>query len=148
MADKRVLGCELARVQSLCALIDERARDLGFAVELGEREARALEGADRLAGVAPIAVSSGRHDRHGLDRGGNRQLNRALHIIALTCGRPGPATREYLARKEAEGKSRMEAMRCLKRHVARHYHQLLLRPPAIRHNSPVIRGTAPMRCLT
>jgi transposase len=82
----------------------------------------------RIAGVAPIPVSSGRHDRHRLDRGGNRQLNRALHVIAITRGRIDPATRAYLQRKEAEGKSRIEAMRCLKRHLARHYHRLLLQP--------------------
>jgi transposase len=54
----------------------------------------------RVAGVAPIPVSSGRHDRHRLDRGGNRQLNRALHVIAITRGRIDPTTRAYLhARK-------------------------------------------------
>jgi transposase len=79
----------------------------------------------RMAGVAPIPVSSGRTDRHRLDRGGNRQLNRALHIIAITRGRIDPATRVYLKRKEAEGKTRMEAMRCLKRHLARRYYRLL-----------------------
>jgi transposase len=79
----------------------------------------------RVAGVAPIPLSSGRHDRHRLDRGGNRQLNRALHIIAITRGRIDPETRAYLARKEAEGKSRIEAMRCLKRHLARRYFRLL-----------------------
>jgi transposase len=76
----------------------------------------------RLAGVAPIPVSSGRTDRHRLDRGGNRQLNRALHVIAITRGRLDPETRAYLQRKEPEGKTRIEAMRCLKRHLARHYH--------------------------
>lgn len=79
----------------------------------------------RMAGVAPIPFSSGRQDRHRLDRGGNRQLNRALHIIAITRGRLDPATRAYLQRKEAEGKTRMEAMRCLKRHLARRYYRLL-----------------------
>jgi transposase len=79
----------------------------------------------RIAGVAPIPVSSGRHDRYRLDRGGNRQLNRALHVIAITRGRIDPGTRAYLARKEAEGKSRIEAMRCLKRHLARRYHRVL-----------------------
>jgi transposase len=101
-----------------------------------------------MAGVAPIPVSSGRKDRHRLDRGGNRQINRALHVIAITRGRRDPATREYLQRKEAEGKSRIEALRCLKRLLARRYHRLLLRPPATRHSSPVACGTAPMRCLT
>jgi transposase len=84
----------------------------------------------RMAGVAPIPASSGRHDRHRLHRGGNRQLNRALHVIAITRGRLDPATRAYLQRKEAEGKTRMEAMRCLKRHLARRYHHLLSKPPA------------------
>jgi transposase len=79
----------------------------------------------RMAGVAPIPVSSGRHDRHRLDRGGNRQINRALHVIAITRGRLDPASRAYLQRKEAEGKTRMEAMRCLKRHLARRYYRLL-----------------------
>jgi transposase len=84
----------------------------------------------RIAGVAPISVSSGRHDRHRLDRGGNRQLNRALHVIAITRGRLDPDTRAYLARKEAEGKSRIEAMRCLKRHLARTYYRLLSERPS------------------
>jgi len=86
----------------------------------------------RIAGVAPIPVSSGRRDRYRLDRGGNRQLNRALHIIAVTRGQRDPASRAYLQRKEAEGKSRMEALRCLKRQLARHFHRLLLchEPPS------------------
>lgn len=79
----------------------------------------------RLAGVAPIPASSGRRDRHRLDRGGNRQLNCALHRIAVTQGRVHPPAREFLARKQAEGKSRMEALRCLKRHLARRVWQLL-----------------------
>jgi transposase len=83
----------------------------------------------RVAGVAPIPVSSGRHGRHRPDRGGNRQLNRALHVIAITRGRIDPQTRAYLARKEAEGKSRIEAMRCLKRHLARTYYRLLSERP-------------------
>jgi transposase len=67
------------------------------------------------------------------DRGGNRQINRALHVIAITRGRLDPETHAYLKRKEAEGKTRMEAMRCLKRHLARRYHRLLLRPPVAPH---------------
>jgi transposase len=73
----------------------------------------------RMVGVAPTPASSGRRDRHRLHRGGNRQLNRALHIIAITRGRIDPATRAYLQRKEAEGKSQTEAMRCPKRHLTR-----------------------------
>ena len=73
----------------------------------------------RLAGVAPIPASSGRTDRHRLDRGGNRQLNCALHRIAVTQGRVDADARAFLAKKAAEGKGRMEALRCLKRHLAR-----------------------------
>ena len=73
----------------------------------------------RHAGVAPLDASSGKHQRHRLDRGGNRQLNCALHRIAVTQGRVHPAARAYLERKQAEGKSRREALRCLKRQLAR-----------------------------
>jgi transposase len=83
----------------------------------------------RHAGVAPIPVSSGRRDRHRLHRGGDRQLNRALHVIAITRARIDPQTRAYLERKRAEGKTNREALRCLKRHLARHVHRLLSMPP-------------------
>lgn len=82
----------------------------------------------RLAGVAPIPASSGKRVRHRLDRGGNRQLNCALHRIAVAQGRAHPAARQFLARKEAEGRSRMEALRCLKRHLARRVFKLLTDP--------------------
>ena len=64
----------------------------------------------RLAGVAQIPASSGKRIRHRLDRGGNRQLNCALHRIAVTQGRVHQPARDYLARKQAEGKSRIEAI--------------------------------------
>jgi transposase len=79
----------------------------------------------RTAGVAPLPASSGRTDRHRLDRGGNRQLNCAFHRWAVNAGRSDPETAAYLARKQAEGKSRMEALRCLKRHLARRAWRLL-----------------------
>jgi transposase len=84
----------------------------------------------RQAGVAPIPVSSGRNDRHRLHRGGDRQLKRALHVIAITRARIDPQTRAYLERKRAEGKSNREALRCLQRHLARRVHHLLSMPPA------------------
>lgn len=80
----------------------------------------------RLAGVAPIPASSGARVRHRLDRGGNRQLNCALHRIAVCQGRTHPPAREFLERKQAEGKSRREALRCLKRHLARRVWKLLV----------------------
>lgn len=73
----------------------------------------------RHGGVAPLQASSGRTQRHRLDRGGNRQLNCALHRIAITQSRVHPPARDYVARKKAEGKSNREAIRCLKRQLAR-----------------------------
>lgn len=118
--------------REIAALVRERAPELlevpGCAALTAARivgETAGIErlGSDaklaRLAGVAPIPASSGRRDRHRLDRGGNRRLNCALHRIAVTQGRVHPPARDYLARKQAEGKSRMEALRCLKRQLAR-----------------------------
>jgi transposase len=79
----------------------------------------------RHAGVAPLEASSGKHQRHRLDRGGNRQLNCALHRIAVTQGRVHPRARAYLERKQSEGKSRREAIRCLKRQLVRIVHTTL-----------------------
>jgi transposase len=73
----------------------------------------------------PIPVSSGKTDRHRLDRGGNRQINAAIHRIAITRARCHPETRDYIARKQLEGKSTREAIRCLKRHLARRIWHLL-----------------------
>jgi transposase len=82
----------------------------------------------RAAGLAPIPVSSGKTNRHRLDRGGNRQINAAVHRIAVTRARCHPETRDYIARKRAEGKTSREAIRCLKRHLARRIWHLL-QPP-------------------
>jgi transposase len=104
----------------------------------------------RHAGVAPIPVSSGRKDRHRLHRGGDRQLNRALHVVAITRARIDPQTRAYLERKRAEGKSNREALRCLKRHLARQIHRLLATPPAHPERSARIQLNAAISvpCLT
>jgi transposase len=76
-------------------------------------------------GAAPLPASSGVVQRHRLNRTGNRQLNCALHRIAVTQVRMHPPARAYLERKQREGKSRREALRCLKRHLARTvYHAL------------------------
>jgi transposase len=79
----------------------------------------------RLAGVAPLPASSGQTRRHRLSRGGDRQLNRALHTIVLHRGQHDPATKDYIAKRIAEGKSRREATRLLKRYLARHLYRLL-----------------------
>jgi transposase len=85
----------------------------------------------RHAGVAPLEASSGKHRRHRLDRGGNRQLNCALHRIAITQARVHPPARAYLERKQADGKSRREALRCLKRQLARTVYTTLKNEPLL-----------------
>ena len=85
----------------------------------------------RHAGVAPLEASSGSHRRRRLDRGGNRQLNCALHRIAITQARIHPPARAYLARKQTEGKSRREALRCLKRQLARTVYTTLKNEPPL-----------------
>jgi transposase len=85
----------------------------------------------RHAGVAPLDASSGKRQRHRLDRGGNRQLNCALHRIAVTQGRVHPPARAYLERKQNEGKSRREAIRCLKRQLARTVYVTLKNEPLL-----------------
>jgi len=79
----------------------------------------------RLAGVAPVPASSGQTQRHRLSRGGDRQLNRALHTVVLHRRQHDPATKAYIARRIAEGKSRRDATRLLKRYLARHLYRLL-----------------------
>lgn len=78
-----------------------------------------------LAGVAPIPASSGEVQRMRLNRGGNRRLNRALYTIALSQAWHHPPARTYIARKQAEGKSWAEALRCLKHRIARPVFRLL-----------------------
>jgi transposase len=79
----------------------------------------------RMAGVAPVPVSSGNRHNHRLDRGGNRQLNLAFHRYAVNRARYDPATAAYVERKQAEGRTRIDALRCLKRHLARRIHKLM-----------------------
>ena len=94
----------------------------------------------RAAGIAPIPASSGRTDRHRLDRGGNRQINAAIHRIAVTRARCHPETQDYIARKKAEGKTNRDAIRCLKRHLARRIWHLLQAPHPIRQHPPPINS--------
>jgi transposase len=80
-----------------------------------------------LAGVSPIEASSGQYQRHRLNRGGDRQLNRALHTIVMSRIQHHAPTQEYVARRRAEGKSDREIRRCLKRYLARHLFRLMER---------------------
>jgi hypothetical protein len=83
-----------------------------------------------LSGTAPIPASSGQITRHRLNRGGDRQLNRALHTIVLSRMRFHPETRAYVARRAAQGLTPREIKRCLKRYVARRLFRLLEATPA------------------
>jgi transposase len=83
----------------------------------------------RLAGVAPIPASSGLTNRHRLDRGGDRKLNSALHTITLTRARCDPATITYIQKRMALGNTRRDAIRSLKRHIARSLFRLMERTP-------------------
>jgi transposase len=85
----------------------------------------------RIAGCAPIPVSSGRTDRHRLDRGGNRQLNHALHMLAICKLAHDPQTAAYIAKQRRAGKTTPEALRCLKRHLVRRVFTLLRSPNSV-----------------
>lgn len=88
-----------------------------------------------LCGVAPIEASSGRTTRHRLNRGGNRQANTALWTIALSRMATDQRTKDYVAKRTSEGKTKKEIIRCLQRHIAREIHRLLVNEHA------TIRGT-------
>jgi transposase len=83
-----------------------------------------------LCGVSPVEASSGRVVRHRLNRGGNHDANRALHLICVVRMRIDERTRTYLARRASEGKSKRDIMRCLKRYVAREVYRVLVRSVA------------------
>jgi transposase len=149
----RIARDELRRIRDLTKAIDELQRELAVLVAkvaprlLAERGCGVLIAAKivgevagvsrfatdaklaRIAGSAPIPASSGHTIRHRLDRGGNRQLNCALHRLAITKGLHDPDSNAYLARKQAEGKTRREALRCLKRYLARRVWHLLQDKP-------------------
>jgi transposase len=82
-----------------------------------------------LSGTAPVPVSSGRTGRHRLNRLGDRQLNRALHTMAVSRMRSHPPTLAYIQRRRAEGKTDREIRRCIKRYLARHLYRALSTDP-------------------
>ncbi len=110
----QISGSSLPTIRGVAALT--AAKLLG---ETGDpRRIRSAPAFARMSGTAPIPASSGQTSRHRLNRGGNRQLNRALYTIALTQARTDPRAKAYMARRIAEGRSWLEALRCLKRHLA------------------------------
>jgi transposase len=99
-----------------------------------------------LCGVSPIEASSGKVVRHRLNRGGNREANRALYMICLARMRRDRLTQEYVARRTKEGKSKREIIRCLKRYVAREAYRVLIScgarssPPGPRVEAQIAAG--------
>ncbi len=81
-----------------------------------------------LCGASPIPASSGMVQRHRLNRGGNRQANAALHQIVVVRLRFHEPTKAYMVKRRAEGKSKKEIIRCLKRYVAREVYKTLVDP--------------------
>ena len=107
-------GSSLPRLPGIGVLL--AAKLLG---ETGDVRRFRSEGAfAAVTGTAPSPASSGQTQRHRLNRGGNRQLNRALHFMAIVQARTHPPAQAYVARRQAEGKTWREALRCLKRHLA------------------------------
>lgn len=89
-----------------------------------------------LCGVSPVEASSGKTQRRRLNRGGDRQANSALYTIVLARLRWDTRTRDYVERRVSEGKTRREAIRCLKRHVAREIYQMIVPPRSTVAPSP------------
>ncbi|MBM0255753.1 transposase [Micromonospora sp. 4G55] len=89
-----------------------------------------------LCGVSPISASSGRTDRHRLNRGGDRGANLALHMIALNRLRTDERTRAYAERRRAQGLNHLEIMRCLKRYIAREMFALVRAALKVRNSVP------------
>lgn len=100
-----------------------------------------------ITGVSPIPASSGKTNRHRLNRGGDRRANNAIHTIALVRMSMDPRTKAYIAKKQAEGKTKLEAIRCLKRHLANELFTLITNPPTVPDNSD-LRPTRLARGLT
>ena len=121
------------------AIVDELAPDLvarnsighGTAAQLlltaGDNPERLHSEASfaALCGVSPIPASSGKTIRHRLNRGGDRAANSALHIIAIGRLRTDPRTKAYMAKRTAEGHSKLEVIRVLKRYIAREVFSLI-----------------------
>ena len=93
-----------------------------------------------LAGVAPLPASSGRIQRHRLNRGGDRQANRALHTVVLARMATDERTRKYVARRTAQGLSKAEIMRCLKRYVARELFAMIINNPMNPNPKPTLQA--------
>ncbi len=127
---------ELARIIADNAPALTRIKGVGTAVAsqllvtIGDNPERLTSEAQfaALAGVSPIPASSGKTTRHRLSRGGDRAANAAIHRIVLVRMSTDQRTADYVAKRTADGKSKREIMRCLKRYVAREIYRVLRNP--------------------
>jgi transposase len=150
----RIARDQLRRIRELSLAINQLEREItglveqvapqllsepGFGPLIAAKLVGEIAGAERFAtpaklaraaGVAPIPASSGNTQRQRLDSGGNRQINAALHRVIVTRARCHQPTRDYIERRRAEGKTTREAIRCLKRYLARHVWRLLQPAPS------------------
>jgi len=116
------------------ALVSRNSIGHGSAAQLlltaGDNPQRLLSEASfaALCGVSPVPASSGKITRHRLNRGGDQAANSALHIIAIGRLRTELRTKAYVAKRIAEGHSKLEAIRCLKRYIAREVFSLITQP--------------------
>ena len=155
-ATKLALKCLARRYQQLCAEVEALDLQLGHLVAQAAPELLAVKGVStitaacllvtagdnperlrseaafaHLCGVAPIPASSGKTTRHRLNRGGDREANKALYLLAVRRMGWHPATRAYVARRTTEGLSKLEIIRCLKRYLARELFPLLAANPLL-----------------
>lgn len=100
-------------------------------LSVGDNPSRLLSESSfaHLCGVAPIAASSGKTVRYRLNRGGNRDANRALHVVALSRMSFDVRTKEYVSRRTSEGKTKREIIRCLKRYIVREVYNVIISSP-------------------
>jgi transposase len=122
----RLVGQVAPELLSLAGIGTENAATLLIVAGDNPKRLKSEASFASLCGVSPIEASSGKVVRHPLNRGGNREANRALYMICLARMRRDQRTQEYVSRRTAEGKSKREIIRCLKRYVAREVYRVLL----------------------
>ena len=126
IADAVSEGCPALLAMYCCGPVS--AAKLAVAAGANPGRIRSEAAFAMLCGAAPIPASSGKTERVRLNRGGDRRANSALHEIAVRRLRYDPATRDYVARRISEGHTKAEALRCVKRYIAREAYRALLRP--------------------
>ena len=133
--------CERANpaLLSACGVGAETAASLLIAAGDNPERMHSEASFAALCGTSPVEASSGRTVRHRLNRGGNRRANNALWRIAMVRLRVDERSITYAARLTAEGKTRRETLRCLKRHIAREVYKLITDPPDVVHGADLRR---------